>query len=540
MRGSSFLRRISRPVGRACRIACLAVVLAGASARPADAVEPATMVAIANALSMLVSLLDSGADPTGLAVQQNRDALIQLHRRLDDYDKAFNLLAEKLDNLPNLISSIVDDSMEKAQRKELMAAISVLKEDFNAIVEGEKIGLPPEQSVLSSPDLAFHELRQKARTVMNHGDLALPYLVAAMVTEFSVMFANRDLYDGYEVDLRVREAAYRDEFRDMLNPHLPNSLISMTLRTGMKIAKELEFLDMELRAVDENSRIVAGHLSSRRPSSSQVCYIGEDDEARFQMFEKTLREMDRNSATSSTRYYKIDDVRGLLMRLLEVHKSGSDDLFRPFMWRDRMFPKLEGFFQREGESGWVTSVARHSYFQLHQKLFDMYLYMTQYAAYVYGELGGDLSRFTLTYDGVTGTVDMRSWLRMRVEDLCARTRIWGCQGYRYTVNPACRGHDLPAVGPLCRLSSMIIDTGRRPILGQEKIFVDAYSRIVSSIEDSIDLAKNLGHTGRVCLWRDADFCEGVIFTTEPVPPGFYCNRWINNRDRWCRHWGACP
>ena len=220
------------------------------------------------------------------------------------------------------------------------------------------------------------------------------------------------------------------------------------------------------------------------------------------------------------------------MRLREVHKSGSDDLFRPFMWQDRMF---EAYLGREG--GRVTSVARRSYFQLHQKLFNMYLYMTLYAAYIYSELGGDLSRFTV--DGVSGTYDWRLYMESMLMNSCAKQRAWGCGGAFNSRAPIseCSGSKKG-----CNYRQRMLDIERRPTLHNDTGFVDAYSRFAFAIAISIDRAKNLGYTGRVCQ-RPTDYCElDDWFKSE----GYYlfadrvCNRWRDNHDRWCKQCGACP
>ena len=144
--------------------------------RSARAVEPATVAAVAALTSSVVSFFDSGTSVTAAEVSQIRKMIETLHKRLENYDAALLGVMNKLDDMPEIMRTELQQALDRNQGHALLAAIELIVEDVR-IMEKNR------QMPLADPLRRLDKLQQASRNMMQRNDLNLPYIIAALRTE---------------------------------------------------------------------------------------------------------------------------------------------------------------------------------------------------------------------------------------------------------------------------------------------------------------------------------------------------------------------
>ena len=126
-----------------CAIAICAIALSLPSrkAESIGLVEALTLASAGlNVLSKVVDLLDSGANPMALRVDQTYNMVTALHDRLNKYDVVLTDILRNIENIPKIMSEVVrreiSDETARVRREMIKARVDAIKGNIMAISMG--------------------------------------------------------------------------------------------------------------------------------------------------------------------------------------------------------------------------------------------------------------------------------------------------------------------------------------------------------------------------------------------------------------------
>lgn len=200
--------------------AMLIVMLAASRPAPTQA-EPLTAIsATVQLTATLLSFLDSGANPYGVAAVQNRQMIKSVHERLSGYDAAFKVILGRFDDLPGTVRQEIDQSLDIDQIRSVRAAIQLIESDLNAYKQMLDVDPSNHPTPIADASLRLQTLQQEAQKLLNHdSDLILLDALAAMHTEMA-MLAMQPGYNDAQLSaaIGVRKMEYHRRFGEMLIP----------------------------------------------------------------------------------------------------------------------------------------------------------------------------------------------------------------------------------------------------------------------------------------------------------------------------------
>ena len=130
-------------------------------------------------LANVLDLYRSGANPQTVSIAQQREMLMKLHHRLENYDHALNVLMAKVDALPGLVRRLERRHERRALHRDVEAAVRAIRTSVSGAERtGMSAGYAHDQ---------LQTLEQAAYKLLTIRDgMSMPYYVLALQTEMAL------------------------------------------------------------------------------------------------------------------------------------------------------------------------------------------------------------------------------------------------------------------------------------------------------------------------------------------------------------------
>ena len=196
--------------------------------RDANALEPATIFFLIGAGFKLASFVlkqtTSGVDPSVTAREHTQRTLQLLHNRMNTFAHGLQQIMLEIKDLPDHIRQDTEAIISTLVQNEVIGATAVLQES----VETWRAGGSP----TTDPNEALRTLKQKARTLFQYSDIAMPIILHAMSYELAYIAG---LQGKDSTEIYVVERAYRERLTMALDETRLGSL------TYLQKAAQLEW-----------------------------------------------------------------------------------------------------------------------------------------------------------------------------------------------------------------------------------------------------------------------------------------------------------
>ena len=207
---------------------------------PAASIEPMTIATLASTAASVVSMFDSGANPTALQTAQSHQMLKLMHERLGEFTRVFELILQRTDIAP-VVRRELRYAGNAERRRELLGYIDRLRLLLGLLAKGERPGL-------SSPADRLAELERHANRVLTSPeDLNLPYLLLTMQMEKAIYFGFglEATWEGVP-DAPGFETLYRKRIEQMFDPDRESSLVASYGRLENDVQRLLGELEAQI------------------------------------------------------------------------------------------------------------------------------------------------------------------------------------------------------------------------------------------------------------------------------------------------------
>ena len=201
--------------------------------RLGSSAEALTAIAAgAKLTASVISLFDSGANPIATATLQNREMLKSIHLRLDLYDKSFQTIFSKLDDLPDENQKRFLQALDIDQIREVRSAITNIVSDVNVFKDLRANDPTTTATPFSDLSSRMATLQQKAVTLLNHNsDVIFFDALTALYVEIAMI----SIQSGYTQEeiailIRNRKFLYHNRFQHMLTPWAEMTKLNGKLR----------------------------------------------------------------------------------------------------------------------------------------------------------------------------------------------------------------------------------------------------------------------------------------------------------------------
>ena len=205
--------------------AILIVIFAAFRPFPAYA-EPLTTISVTAQLAgSILTSLQSGANPYGVATIHNRQMLMSVHDRLSGFDAALKVILSRLNRMPGTVRREIGQALDIDQMRSVRAAIALVESDLRTYREMPPVGGRNRPTPIADASLRLHTLQVAAQKLLNHSnDLILLDALAAMHLERAILAMQPGYSDQQlSVAIKVRDDEYHRRFREMLLPRVENT-----------------------------------------------------------------------------------------------------------------------------------------------------------------------------------------------------------------------------------------------------------------------------------------------------------------------------
>ena len=212
-----------------------------ASPSPAASADPATIALVASTAAEVVSLFDSGADPSKVQIAQSHTILRFMHDRMDTFSYALSGIMRQLDDLPKAIRRESKHGKNDYDRALFVGFVQRLYVDFDYLAEGRI----PSHRLLDRLN-RLSEISDLFRT--GSEDLNLPYILLGMQVEKALSYGmgKEDEWHGIGRSKGIKKL-YANRIASMLDPRRYDSLVSSLDNLEAAIAESKESLLEELQ-----------------------------------------------------------------------------------------------------------------------------------------------------------------------------------------------------------------------------------------------------------------------------------------------------
>ena len=258
LRSRSTTNRTMRNTIPSLLLACVFFAFPG----PAHSIDPATIAFVASSASKVVSLFDSGADPSKVQLAQSHEMLTFMHERMNTFSDALDRIMLQINELPKAVRKELEYAKNNHDRALFIDFTKTLYADFDYLSAGRIPSIP-----LLSRLTRLDEIARLLRT--GDEDLNLPYILLGMQLEKALRYGinKEDEWHGIGKDKGIKQR-YAERLESMLNPHRRGSLVSSLSNLEAAIAegkkdllKELQTAKIEYTTSSESVSGPCGYIS---------------------------------------------------------------------------------------------------------------------------------------------------------------------------------------------------------------------------------------------------------------------------------------
>lgn len=300
---------------------------------------------VASAISTLISLGDTGADPRGEMTAQNREMLMHMHKRLDGHDRAFKAILKKLDALPDEIKKEIDDSTTKERIARVRTAIDLISTDWKILKElrSEQVNRNGEElTPIASASLRLDELQKAIGDLLqSEDDIKIAFdIIAARYIEHAMIAMQAD--PAKQVDWDFRKEKYRNRFSRMLQSKDSKSLEQKYDEVRDKAKEYLNELKEKVGAATKQKRDPIGEVYNMKVAVTENCRVAitfEITDAAKEAYNYAKRPEGRHGPKGKDIAESYDKLRSIYRYMKNVVKYELDAL--DSMTPTRQYPEFK-------------------------------------------------------------------------------------------------------------------------------------------------------------------------------------------------------